>query len=388
MKKTFLLQAFVLFFAANVCQAAWVGTWATSQQVVEPRNLPPAPRLSDNTLRQIVHVSIGGKNLRVKFSNAFGDGPVTIAAARIALPLSGSEIKPPSEKALAFAGKPSVTIPPGQEIFSDAIDFDLAPLSNLTVTIHFGQTPKNVTGHPGSRTTSYLVSGDAISAADLPSAATMAHWYILSGVDVQADDAAAIAVLGDSITDGRGSTTDQNNRWPDDLAQRVAGNQIAILNQGIGGNAILHGGLGPTALSRFDRDVIQQSGVRWVIVLEGVNDIGGSNGAGVAQDLIAAYQKMIDRAHAHHLKIYGATILPFEASQYFSVGHEAVRQTVNEWIRSSGKFDAVIDFDAALRDPQQPNRLQSAADSGDHLHPSAAGYKIMGDAVDVKLFAK
>lgn len=198
--------------------------------------------------------------------------------------------------------------------------------------------------------------------------------------------------LGDSITDGHGSKDDKNNRWPDDLAKRLqasAGTRnVAVLNEGIGGNAVLRGGLGPTALSRFERDVLGQESVRWLIVLEGVNDIGGSRGTNstVAQDLIAAYQKLIDRAHAQKIRVYGATIVPFGGSGYASAAHEAARQTVNEWIRTSGKFDAVIDFDAVVRDPQNPARLLPAADSRDHLHPGVKGYQMMADAIDLKLF--
>jgi lysophospholipase L1-like esterase len=349
--------------------------------------------LSSNTLRQVVHISIGGKKLRVRFSNAFGDGPLTLAAARVAVSAGGGAIKTETEKALTFAGRPAATIPAGGMIFSDALDFDLAPLSDVAVTIYFHETPRGVTGHPGSRATSFLAASNAVSAAQLPAAARMQHWYVLTGIDVPAkNSAAAVVALGDSITDGHGSETDKNNRWPDALANRLQANDgtrnVAVLNEGIGGNAVLRGGLGPTAQSRFDRDVLGQESVRWLIVLEGVNDIGGSRGtnSSVAQNLIAAYQKLIDRAHAKKIRVYGATIVPFGASGYASAAHEATRQMVNEWIRTSGKFDAVIDFDDAVRDPQNPARLLRAADSGDHLHPGVKGYQMMADAIDLKLF--
>jgi lysophospholipase L1-like esterase len=373
----------------------WVGTWGTSPQLTEPRNLPPPPGLTGNTLRQIVQASIGGKKLRVRFSNAFGTSPVTISEAHMALSAGGSAIKTESDKALTFDGRPAVTIPPGKTILSDAFAFDLAPLSDVAVTIHFGGTSRDVTGHPGSRTTSYLQAGDSVSAADLPSATKTQHWYILNGIDVVAEKAsAAVVTLGDSITDGRGSGTDKNDRWPDDLARRLQSEKstadIAVLNEGIGGNCVLHGGLGPTALSRFDRDVLDQSGVRWLIVFEGVNDIGGSRGTNllVAQNLIAAFQKFIDQAHAKNIRVYGATITPFGGSFYDSPAHEAAKEEVNRWIRASGKFDAVIDFDAAMRDPRNPDHLLPTVDSGDHLHPNEAGYKIMAGAVDLKLFAQ
>ncbi len=395
------------FFAATFCDAQpaaddvpataghWVGTWGASPQLTEPKNLPPPPGLAGNTLRQVVQVSIGGEKLRVRFSNAFGTAPLTISAAHIALSAGGAAIKTESDTVLTFDGRSSVTIPPGRSILSDPFDFNLAPLSDVAVSVHFDDTPGDVTGHPGSRTTSYLQAGDLVSAADLPAAATTQHWYVLNGIDVEADNSSgAIVALGDSITDGRGSGTDKNDRWPDDLARRLQSEKntadIAVLNEGIGGNCVLHGGLGPTALSRFDQDVLSQSGVRWLIVLEGVNDIGGSRGtnATVAQDLIAAYQQIIAKAHAKNLRVVGTTILPFGGSFYDSPEHEAARQTVNDWIRNSGKFDAVIDFDATMHDPQNASHLLKTADSGDHLHPNETGYKMMADAIDLKLLAR
>ncbi len=356
--------------------------------------MPPAPGLTSNTLRQIVHVSIGGKRLRVRFSNAFGTKPVALSSAHIALSEGSSKIKPETDEALTFQGKASLIIPAGESVLSDNFNFNLAPLSDVAVTIHFGGTSEAVTGHPGSRTTSYLQRGDAVSVTDLPKAAKTEHWYILNGIDVSAaKSSAAIVALGDSITDGRGSGTDKNDRWPDNLARRLQANKgtadIAVLNAGIGGNCVLRGGLGPTALSRFDRDVISQSDVRWLIVFEGVNDIGGNHdsaSASVAMNLIAAYERMIEKAHAHNIRIYGATITPFGGSFYDSLAHETARETENRWIRTSGKFDAVIDFDAAIRDPKLPSKLLTAADSGDHLHPNEVGYKIMADAIDLTLF--
>jgi len=371
----------------------WVGTWGTSPQLTEPRNLPPSPGLTSNTLRQIVQVSVGGERLRVRFSNAFGTNPVTMNSIHLALSAGGSAIETNSDCALTFQGKASVAIPAGKAVVSDPVDFDLAPLSDLAVTIDLGNTSAAVTGHPGSRTTSYLQAGDWVSARDLSGAAKTEHWYILTGIDAEVkNSSAAVVTLGDSITDGRGSGTDKNDRWPDDLARRLQAGKstadIAVLNEGIGGNCVLRGGLGPTALSRFDRDVLSQSGVRWLIVLEGVNDIGGSRGTNspVADDLIAAFGKMIEQAHARNIRVYGATITPFGGSFYDHPGHEAARAKVNDWIRTSGKFDAVVDFDAAVRDRQNPSHLSPAADSGDHLHPNEAGYKMVAEAVNLDLF--
>ena len=292
--------------AAKDC---WIGTWAGAQQLTERRNMPPAPGLSDNTLRQVVHVTLGGSKLRMQFSNAYGSGPVTINAAHLAVSAGDSAIEPVTDKALTFKGEPSITIPAGEEVYSDTLDFDVKPLSNLAVSIYFGQTSKDVTGHPGSRTTSYIQAGNAVTATDMASAAKTDHWYILSGIDLWLDDSyATVVTLGDSITDGRGSTTNGNNRWPDNLARRLQANpntaKIGVLNQGIGGNTIVSGGLGPTALKRFDHDVLGPGGVRWVIILEGVNDIGGSRSPRVAEDLIAAYERFIEKAHAKDIKIF------------------------------------------------------------------------------------
>jgi len=380
----------------------WVGSWACSPQLVEPQNRPPDPGLAGNTLRQVVHVTLGGGELRLRFSNEFGSTPLTLDSVHIALPAAAApgSIQQETDHAVTFNGKPSVAIPGGALMFSDPIAFMVAPLSDLVVTFKAGDVPTAITGHPGSRETSYLAAGDDVSAATLTSPVTTDHWYILDGVDVKANaNAAALVTLGDSITDGRGSLTNQNTRWPDDLARALAADRkytgVAVLNQGIGGNRILRDGLGPNALARFDRDVIAQSGVRWVLVFEGVNDIGGTRAATdngqtstVAEQIIDAYQQFIVRAHTHGLRIYGATITPFGKSFYFNASTEAARQTVNAWVRTSGQFDAAIDFDKAARDPKEPDQLAPDLDSGDHLHLNSDGYKRMAAAIDLKLFSK
>lgn len=377
-------------------RGGWVGTWAAAQQLTEPRNLPPEPRLSGNTLRQVTQVSIGGSRLRVRFSNRFGNGPLTIAAARLAVAAEASAIAPGTERALTFGGRAEITIPAGGEAVSDVVDFALEPLSRVAVTLRFGDVPSDVTGHPGSRTTSYLVLGDSVGSAMLDGAVRTDHWYVLAGIDVEAEDAGAVVVIGNSITDGRGSGTNRQNRWPDHLARRLHDDprtaRVAVLNAGIGGNKVLRGGLGPPALERFDRDVLGAAGVRWLIVLEGVNDLGEARGEAeaqaVAQGLIDAYRWMVKRAHARGIRVYGATILPFGGSFYDAPEREAARQQVNRWIRTGGAFDAVIDLDAALRDPAHPTRLRPEADTGDHLHPNETGHRMMGEAVDLALFAR
>jgi lysophospholipase L1-like esterase len=384
----------------------WVTSWGASQQVPEPQNALPADQMRDLTLRQIVRLSAGGDALRVHLSNAFGTEALhftSVHVARALLP-SSSAIDPSTDRPLTFAGLSEVVVPPGAEFVSDPLDLAVAPLSNLAVTFHLDRAPDRETGHPGSRATSYYIQGDFVAAANLSDAKQIEHWYQLDQIDVRsAPGANSIVALGDSITDGHGATTNGNNRWTDVLAERLqAGHKsrnIGVSNQGIGGNHLLTDGLGPNALARFDRDVLAPAAVRWVIVFEGVNDLGAiaqradasaAEHAALVQRVIAAYQQMIVRAHAHGLRIYGATITPYVGSSYYHPGpvSEADRQAVNQWIRAAGHFDAVIDFDAVVRDPQHPDQLLPGFDCSDHLHPSVAGYKAMGDAIPLDLFAR
>jgi lysophospholipase L1-like esterase len=382
----------------------WVGSWAASQQVPETQNLLDPELLRDGTLRQIVHLSVGGDRLRVRMSNAFGTAPLHVMAVHVARPVSAASaaIDVGSDTALTFHGAPDVTIPAGAEYLSDAVEFPVAALSNLAITFHMDQPPVGETGHPGSRATSYLVHGDMVSAASLPDATKVDHWYQISGVDVVGPErAAAVVTLGDSITDGHGATTNGNDRWPDVLAARMQADKSAratgVLNEGIGGNRLLLDGLGPNALARFDRDVLAQTAVRAVIVLEGVNDLGtltrdhdvsAEEHAALVSRIEGAYAQMIERAHAHGVRVIGATILPYVGSGYYHPGpeSEADRQAINAWIRGPGHFDSVVDFDQVTRDPQHPDRLLPAYDSGDHLHPGPAGYKAMGNAIPLTLF--
>jgi len=382
----------------------WIGTWAASQQIPEPQNALPSADLNDVTVRQIFHLSMGGSTLRVHLSNSFGTEPLHFSSVHIARPLSASSsaIDPLSDKALSFSGDEDVIVPAGAEYISDPISFSAGALSNIAVTFHLADAPAQQTGHPGSRATSYYAHGNLVSAVTLPDAHKVDHWYQISGIDVLAPaQGASIVALGDSITDGHASTTNGNDRWTDVLAQRLQASftsrDIGVLNEGIGGNHLLTDGLGPNALARFDRDVLAQSGVRWLIVFEGVNDLGGLTRNGeiapaehalLVHRILGSYQQLILRAHAHGIRVIGATITPYTGSDYYHPGprSEADRQTINRWIRTPGNFDAVIDFDRAMRDPQQPNRLLPAYDCGDHLHPSPAGYRVMGDAVSLSLF--
>ncbi len=394
---TFLIFASVNFSYAKDAPKAkkWVGTWATAPQLVEPNNMPPAPGLTNNTIRQIVCVSIGGKKIQLKFSNKYGRNPVTMKAVQIAVSKDSSEIDAATSKTLTFNGKTEITMEPGTEITSDPVSFGLKPRMEVAVTIAFGETSPSLTGHPGSRTTSYILPGNQASAnADFKNAVNTDHWYILTGIDVQASkSSAAVAILGDSITDGRGSGTNKQNRWPDILSLALLDNRktknVGVLNFGIGGNTILRGGLGPTALNRFDRDILGQEGVRWVIIFEGVNDLGSTRDSAaafnVAKGLVAAYDTMIMKAHAKGLKVYGATITPFKKAGYYTPYRDAARNQVNDWIRNSGKFDAVIDFDKIIRDPQDPATMRAEAQS-DYLHPNELGFEMMGKAVDLSLF--
>jgi len=380
-------------------------------QLTEPHNMPPAPFTQDNlvladaTLRQTIHVSIGGDQIRLRISNAFGGAPLPITAVTVALPEGGragvSAIQPGTVRRVTFSGRQSVVIPVGAQMVSDPLNFRVAPGSNLTITMYLaeGQASNNITSHPGSRTTSYLLAGNHVNAVDLPGATPTDHWYFISGLEVWArHTTSAIAILGDSLTDGRGSTTNMNNRWPDRLAERLRANRgtadIAVLNQAAGGNRVLNDGLGPNVLARMDRDILALSGPQWLIVFEGINDIGTAEATEEAQqqvveDLIAAYEQIIVRAHAQGLRVYGATLLPFGGNDMYDdpEGHrEAARQAVNRWIRTSGRFDAVIDFDRAVRDPSDPSRLRPEADEGDHLHLNPTGYQMLADAVPLHLF--
>jgi lysophospholipase L1-like esterase len=391
-----------------------VGTWASSQQIPEPRNALPVDDLRDATVRQVFHLSIGGSTLRVRLSNTFGTQPLHFTSVHIARPIAtttpaggpmvGPDVDAATDRALTFNGAADVVVPAGAEYLSDPIDYAVTPLSSLAVSFHLGEPPVGETGHPGSRETTFYVHGDKTGAAELPDAKQIEHWYQVSGIDVEAPpQAGAIVALGDSITDGHGATTNANDRWTDVLAERLQGSaatkNLSVLNMGTGGNRLLNDGLGPNALARFGRDVIAQNGARYLIVFEGVNDLGtlmrdspvtAAAHAALVARMEDAYQQMIERAHAHEIEAIGATITPFGGSAYTKLDPdaEADRQAVNAWIRAAGHFDAVVDFDVAVHDPQQPDRLLAADDCGDHLHPSPAGYRAMAEAIPLALFSQ
>lgn len=333
----------------------------------------------------------------MRLSNEFSTSPVTFHAVHIAASKGGGTIDSTTDRVLYFCGKMDTTVAPGAALTSDPFQFALESRMDVAITIYFGNTPASVTGHPGSRTTSYLLTGNTVSRADFSSAVTTDHWYSINAIDVLAPPyATSVAILGNSITDGRGSTTNGQNRWPDVFSESLlkdsSTQQVGVLNAGIGGNCVLSGGLGPTGVSRFDRDILNQHGVRWAIIFEGVNDIGGvrtaTTATTTAANLIVAYQQMIVKAHAKNIKVYGGTILPFNGNGYYNQYSELCRSTVNQWIRTNGNFDACIDFDKVMRNPQDTTRLLYPTYQNDGLHPDTTGYKVMGEFIDRSLFAE
>ncbi len=388
---------------------SWVGAWAASPHKPSPgfEDFLPSQifELADQTVRQIVRVSTGGDAVRVRLSNVFGEEPLSIGAARVALRAEGEGIDPATDRALTFSGLPAVVIPPGALVLSDPVELAVPALGELAVSLYLPEETTSSTVHGFAFQTNYIApagGGDLTAEESLPVDSTVQSWFFLTGVDVAVSEPTNVVVaLGDSITDGAFSTPDTNQRWPDILANRLAETadqgQVAVLNQGIGGNRLLSDGegdfvfAGPGALARFDRDVLAQAGRTHVIVYLGINDIimGAMAGEGVAgpsaTDLIAALRQIAERGHEAGLVVLGATMTPFEGPMLTSAEGEATRQAVNEWIRTGGAFDAVIDFDALLRDPEQPGRLSPAFDSGDALHPNDAGFAVMAESIDLGL---
>lgn len=365
----------------NSPTSVWEATWATAIEFTGPSDMPTSS-LSNRAIRQIIHVSKGGTQLQLKLSNVHSKEPVDIKSVFIADAKEASDIDAKTAKYVTFNGKRNITIEPGKDITSDVIGYNLKPLQLLSITINYGEsTPVNASSHRGSRTTSYIIKGVAKPKTKFVDAEKVDHWYNIASLDVLRSNPAeanAIVVLGNSITDGRGSTTNKQNRWTDAMAEALGG-ETSVLNLGIGGNSVLWGGLSEPAVKRFNRDILEQQGVKTLIIFQGVNDIGGSRGNSeeVAKKLTEAYKSFIDQGHAKGWKVIGATITPFKGNSYYSFFHEAARQVVNEWIRTSGAFDAVIDFDELVRDPQDPTKLK-AEYSDDWLHLNPTGYAAMG----------
>ena len=396
MKKIALVFAWLLTGGVALAQGHWVGTWGTAPQLVENNNNPPSPGLGNNSLRQIVQVSIGGERVRLKLTNEFSAGSTQIKAVELAVAKtagSSSEIDESTTVSLTFDGQAGVTMPAKGKAVSDPVDFKIGPRENVAITIHYGSASStSVSGHPGSRTTSYLKSGNT---TNFSGATKTDHWYNILALEVEApEEAGAVAILGNSITDGRGSTTNQQNRWADVLSRRLLDNeptsQVGVLNMGIGGNCVLGGGLGPTASSRYQRDLLGQEGVKWIILFEAVNDLGGAgNGVQTAKRIIDVYKQIIREAHEKGIYVFGGTITPFKGNSYYSADHEKGRSTINQWIRTTKMLDGVIDFDEAVRNPLDPEAMQSKfLFENDWLHLNAQGYETMGGCVDLSLFTK
>ena len=376
----------------------WVGTWAASPMALV--NHDDKYGAADTTYREIVHTSIGGNSSRVIFTNEFGLDPLTINSASIALRTKGSEIDTATARPLTFGGQTSIVIPPGALAVSDPAALKLAPLTDVSVSFTVPTQPlRQVSQHSFADTTSYTAPRSVAAAKSFDAPTEITNWPFLKGIDVMANgDSASIVAFGDSITDGSHSTKDANKRWPDILAQRLQADKktrnLGVLNEGIGGNRVLHDTTGPSALARFDRDVLAQTGVKYLIILESINDIGHAEDpvkpydVVSADDLIQGLSQLAARAHTHGIKVYGATLTPYVGAKYASPAGEAMRQAVNKWIRTSGTLDGFVDFDKATQDMNNPAVFSLLSDGGDHLHPSDAGYKNMGDSIDLKLFTK
>ncbi len=384
----------------------WVSTWAASpllralpaQQQPNAAPLPPNS-FTNQTLRMIVRTSIGGRRIRLQLSNAYGSSALTVGAAHIALRSKDSAIVEGSDRALAFNGKAATMIPVGALMVSDPVDLYVPPLSDLAISLYFPNDTGPATMHATGLHTTYISKqGDMTVQPAITEATTSQSWYWISSVDVVAPAAAAaIVTFGDSITDGARSTPDANHNWPSVLAQRLLSNKatanLAVLNQGISGNRLLRDGTASNALARFDRDVLGQAGVKWVTLLEGINDIGRGAAANAAasdavsaDELIGALRQMIERAHTHGIKVIGCTLTPYAGAGYYSEKGDAIRETVNRWIRTSGAFDAIVDFDSVTRDPNNQKQFRAEFDSGDHLHPNDAGYKAMAESLNLSIF--
>ena len=402
------IRILVLFFMAvgilsaqstssKTAPSPWVGSWATSPFDGNPWQT--APTLVDSTLREVVHTSIAGNQLRVRLTNEFGIEPLRIGAASVAVSTGTSSIDTASLHDLTFGGLPSIVIPPGAQALSDPVPMTTAAFADLAISLYLPlQQISDVSVHASAQQDNYIVTGNHLREASLSTPVVVPSWYFVKGVDVEATapQHGAVVAFGDSITDGAYVTENTNHRWPDYLATRLHANpataNLSVLNEGIGGNCILIHCTGQNALARFDRDVLSQAGVKYVIVLEGINDIGGLHNPNrpeyklTAEDLEQGLAQLVARAHEHGIKVFGATLTPYKGAGYFTEKGEAIRQAVNHWILTSGVFDGAIDFDKATGDPANPLMFAPQYDSGDHLHPKDAGYAAMADSIDLSLF--
>jgi lysophospholipase L1-like esterase len=402
----------LLATAASAADRPWATSWGASPQAPTAATgpFPGSPTFHDQTIRQVIRLSGGGRQVRIRFTNEYGTAPVTIGAAHLArAAVEGGAIQPGSDHVLTFAGKPTAVIPPGAPLLSDPVDMPVQPLTRLSVSLYLPGQVSSCTCHGASAETGYVAAGDASGAAAMPGAVgSLLPRAMISAVDVAPDKPAkTIVAFGDSITDGVGATVGADKRWPDQFAERLlaaGGSAVYVSDQGISGNRVLNDGFGVNALARFDRDVLATPGLAYVIVFEGINDIGISfmprdqggpladfikNFAGApvtAEDIIGGYRQMIARAHARGVKVYGATITPYEGAGTDTPAGEQVRQTVNAWIRAAGNFDGVLDFDAVWRDPAHPTRIREGFHAGDHLHGSDAGYRALAASIDLSLF--
>jgi lysophospholipase L1-like esterase len=393
-------------WAAHAQEAKWVGSWGASPLPPSPGAgpFPATPSFSDQTVRQIVRLSVGGERVRLRLTNEYGNKAITIGAARVALADGADKLRAGTEHAVTFDGRASATIPAGAPLLSDPIDLKVSDLATLSMSLYLQGDSGPCTCHGVGLQDAYVSAKGDHTQGTFAAAQTIQMRAFLSGVDVLAPRAQAIVVLGDSISDGVGSTAGANRRWPDLLAERLSargGTRFGVVNEGISGNQVLGDGAGQSALARFDRDVLSVPGLTHVIVFEGVNDLGLGYGKlegpiaalmpppaikPTRDAMIAGYRQLIARAHAKGLKIYGATIAPYEGAAYYSAEGEAVRKAINDWIRTGKEFDAVLDLDAAFRDPAKPTQMKDALQAGDHLHGSDAGYRAVADSIDLALF--
>jgi len=394
--------------AQPAIQSEWIGTWSASPQPVwEPDFFAPAniPRsLRNQTIRQIARVSLGGNQVRVEFSNTYGKHPLVIGEAHVAMAGKDSATEPGTTRMATFGGQQSITVPPGATVLSDPVQITVPPLGRLAISLFLPEITPTTTWHNDARQTAYISEeGNFADDPDFKAAQTIQSRLFLTGIMVDAEpDARAVVMFGDSITDGDGSTPNANHRYPDFLAERLkdAGAKVAVLNEGISGARVLRDRMGDNALARFDRDVLSHPRADTVVLLMGINDIGWPDTllvpkgepAPSAEDVIAGYKQLIARAHTSKMRIIAGTLTPFENTfqggplfGYYNEAKEAKRQAINQWIRTSGAFDGVIDFDAAARDPANPKHIRAEFDVGDHLHPNDTGYKAMADAVDLGL---